>query len=66
MDTRPEAKIADFLKSVRHTIARCVDAMPTHAEFIAQHCATDIPKRKAETEAAAMALKKMHKAALPA
>ena len=66
VDTLPEAKIADFLKSVRHTIARCVDAMPTHAEFIAQHCATDIPKRKAEAEAAAMALKKMQKAALPA
>ena len=66
VDTLPEAKIADFLKSVRHTIARCVDAMPTHTEFIAQHCATDIPKRKAEAEAAAMALKKLQKAPLPA
>jgi tryptophan halogenase len=66
VDTLPEAKIADFLKSVRHTIARCVDAMPTHAEFVAQHCATDIPKRKAEAEAAAMAMKKMQAAVAPA
>jgi tryptophan halogenase len=62
VDTLPEAKIADFLKSVRHTIARCVEAMPTHAEFVAQHCATDIPKRKAEAEAAATAMKKMQPA----
>jgi tryptophan halogenase len=62
VDTLPEAKIADFLKSVRHTIARCVEAMPTHAEFVAQHCATDIPKRKAEAEAAAIAMKKMQPA----
>ena len=28
-----------YLDSVREVIAKCVQTMPTHAEFIAQHCA---------------------------
>ncbi|MBQ0960173.1 tryptophan 7-halogenase [Ideonella sp. 4Y11] len=30
---------ADYLESVRQVIAKCVDVMPTHEQYIAQHCA---------------------------
>ncbi len=39
VDALDPQKIADFLHSVEATMKRCVDAMPTHAEFVAQHCA---------------------------
>ena len=34
-----EAEVAAHLHNVEQVIARCVQRMPTHAEFIAQHCA---------------------------
>jgi tryptophan halogenase len=38
VDALDPQKIADFLRSVEATMKRCVEAMPTHAEFVAQHC----------------------------
>jgi tryptophan halogenase len=37
-DLRPEAEVHAYLNNVEQVIARCVHAMPTHAEFIAAHC----------------------------
>jgi tryptophan halogenase len=47
VDALPETKIEDFLNNVRSTIRRCVEVMPTHAQFVAQHCAVspDLLKR---------------------
>ena len=33
------AEIAGLVDSVKQVIAACVEAMPTHAQFIARHCA---------------------------
>ena len=38
-DLRPEPEIAAYLDEVSGVIGACVDAMPTHARFIADHCA---------------------------
>jgi tryptophan 7-halogenase len=43
VDALDKQKIVDFLASVENTMKRCVEAMPTHAEFVAQHCAM-VPK----------------------
>ena len=43
VDAMPEEKIARFLDNVRSTIQRCVDVMPAHADFVAQHCAAAMP-----------------------
>jgi tryptophan halogenase len=53
VDTLPEAKIQDFLNNVRATIRRCVDVMPTHAQFVAQHCAAS-PDTLARTPRSAL------------
>jgi tryptophan halogenase len=39
VDLVPDQEIAGLADSVRKVIAACVDAMPTHAQFIARHCA---------------------------
>jgi tryptophan halogenase len=39
VDQRSAADIAAFLGAVRNTIAACVDAMPSHAEYIEAMCA---------------------------
>ncbi len=39
VDVYSEEKIAEYMASVRGVIANCVRAMPTHAAFIAKHCA---------------------------
>ena len=44
VDALPQAKIADFLDNVRSTIKRCVEAMPSHAEYVAAQCAVDPSK----------------------
>ena len=46
VDALPEQKIIDFLDNVRSTIRRCVEVMPTHAQYIASECATHIPPMK--------------------
>ncbi|MEN9419085.1 MAG: hypothetical protein RI988_2705 [Pseudomonadota bacterium] len=38
-DLRPEHELLEFLRDVETVIERCVDAMPTQAEYIAAHCA---------------------------
>lgn len=38
-DTQGEAEIAAYLESVRQVIAKCVEVMPSHDQYIAQHCA---------------------------
>ena len=37
-DLIAEEEIADYLASVQGVIATCVDVMPTHQDYIAQHC----------------------------
>ena len=39
VDAIDEARLAKVLGNVHSTIQRCVEAMPTHAEFVAQNCA---------------------------
>jgi tryptophan halogenase len=38
-DLLPENEIADYLDEVAGVIGACVDVMPSHAQFIADHCA---------------------------
>jgi tryptophan halogenase len=38
-DLRPEAEVAAYVAGTGQVIARCVQAMPTQAGFIAAHCA---------------------------
>jgi tryptophan halogenase len=38
VDQRSKEEIAAFLANTRDVIKACVDAMPTHAEYIAAHC----------------------------
>ncbi len=38
VDVQNEAGIAEFLEGVREVIGKCVDVMPDHAAYIAQHC----------------------------
>ena len=39
VDIYPEDEIQAFLDGIRGVIGKCVDVMPTHAQFIAKHCA---------------------------
>lgn len=39
VDLRSEEEIAAFLANVKNVIKKCVDVMPTHAEYIAKNCA---------------------------
>jgi tryptophan 7-halogenase len=39
VDTISEERVVEFLANVRSTIQRCVDAMPTHAHYVAEQCA---------------------------
>lgn len=41
VDLRSEEEIATFLANVKNVIKKCVDVMPTHAEYIAKHCASN-------------------------
>ena len=40
-DVRPAGQVAEFLGDVEKVVQKCVDFMPTHAEFIRQHCAAN-------------------------
>jgi tryptophan 7-halogenase len=55
VDALSEDKIAKFLGNVSSTIARCVQAMPTHAEYVAQQCAIDPARLMAPKPVAARA-----------
>jgi tryptophan halogenase len=39
VDVYGEQEVLDFLQSIETVIGRCVDVMPSHAAYIAQHCA---------------------------
>ncbi len=39
VDLYPEADIHQFLEGIRSVIGKCVEVMPSHARFIAEHCA---------------------------
>jgi tryptophan halogenase len=47
VDTLAAEKIDEFLAGVRQTIARCVEAMPTHEQYVAEQCRTALPVQKA-------------------
>jgi tryptophan halogenase len=38
-DSRPGEEVEAYLRNVEQVIAKCVNAMPTQAAFIAEHCA---------------------------
>jgi tryptophan halogenase len=38
VDLRSKEEIAGFLANVENVIKKCVDVMPSHAEYIAKHC----------------------------
>ncbi|WP_422011760.1 tryptophan halogenase family protein [Roseateles sp.] len=38
-DQPDDAEVLAYLENVRQVVAKCVRVMPTHAEFIAKHCA---------------------------
>lgn len=42
-DVPPREEIDEFLDNVEGVIGKCVNVMPTHAEFIAEHCAAPAP-----------------------
>ncbi len=39
VDVYPEDKITEFMRNIRGVIDKCTQAMPTHEDFIAKHCA---------------------------
>ena len=39
VDIKPEAQVEEYLGNIQRVIARCVDLMPDHAEFVAKTCA---------------------------
>ena len=44
VDLRSQEEIAGFLGDIKTVIGKCVDVMPTHAEYIAKHCAASSPQ----------------------
>jgi len=40
-DVRPENDVRQFLAGIEAVIQKCCDVMPTHEQFIAEHCAAD-------------------------
>jgi tryptophan 7-halogenase len=39
VDLQPTAEVERYLASVREVVAKCVDVMPTHEDYIQRHCA---------------------------
>ncbi len=39
VDAVPDEKILAYMRNIQGVIANCIRVMPTHAEFIAKHCA---------------------------
>ncbi len=44
VDQMPAKDLGEFVEGVRRVIASCVDAMPTHAQFIARYCQAAAPR----------------------
>jgi tryptophan halogenase len=40
-DVRPASEVAEFLGDVEKVVQKCVDFMPSHADFIRQYCAAN-------------------------
>ncbi|MEK8045319.1 tryptophan halogenase family protein [Ideonella margarita] len=38
VDVVPQAEITEFLGNIREVVGKCLDVMPSHAAFIAEHC----------------------------
>jgi tryptophan halogenase len=38
-DLLPEAEVQAYLDNVQRVVGKCAQAMPSHADFIAKHCA---------------------------
>jgi len=38
VDVRSEAQIVQYLGNIENVIGKCVDVMPSHAEFVAKYC----------------------------
>ena len=55
VDTLEPAKVREFLAGVKATIARCVQAMPTHEQYIAEQCRSALPVQKAAMPAPTLA-----------
>jgi tryptophan 7-halogenase len=47
VDTLSKERVSEFLASVKNTIARCVEAMPTHEQFVADNCRSALPVQRA-------------------
>ncbi len=48
VDQMAEPELREFVEGVKRVVAACVQAMPTHAQFIARHCqAAAVPLRPA-------------------
>lgn len=41
LDQIAPAQLAEFLANLRNVIARSVAALPTHEDYLRQHCAAD-------------------------
>lgn len=39
VDIKSDAQIAQYLGNIENVIAKCVTVMPTHADYVAKHCA---------------------------
>jgi tryptophan halogenase len=38
VDVQSEGSIADYMESVADVVAKCVNVMPDHAEYVKQYC----------------------------
>ena len=38
VDALDKQKIVDFMRGIEGTMKRCIEVMPTHAEFVYQNC----------------------------
>jgi tryptophan halogenase len=47
VDTLTESRVQEFLAGVKQTIAHCVQAMPAHEQYVAEHCRTSLPVQRA-------------------
>jgi tryptophan halogenase len=41
VEIKSDAQIEQFLGNIAATIARCVDVMPTHLDYIRKYCPAD-------------------------
>ena len=48
VDLLPKEEVAAFVGEIETVIRKCVDVMPTHAEYIAKHCASNAAVRSAK------------------